>query len=152
MRNLVTHPVEVCDLHSILSSLPMHGRLSETAEGLVYLDVDDGFIHNTFPLLQHTRAQKPPYFDFEHGGVGAHISVFYPEERNTLHSEDWGKRFEFKIQKLVCVEFSDTKYFALLVNAPSLVTLRLKYGFEKKLTFKDYLIDFHITVASQILF
>lgn len=151
MRNLVTHPVEVYDLDNILSSLPMYGRLAETVEGLIYLDIDDGFIHNIYPLLQHTTAQKPPYFDAEHRGVGAHISVFYPEEQNTLHPDDWGKRHEFKIQKLAYVELNDTKYYALLVNAPSLVTLRLKYGFPKKLIFKDHLIDFHITVATQIL-
>lgn len=152
MRNLVTQPVEVWDLDSVLSRLPTQGKLAETVEGLVYLDIDDRYIHDVFDLLKHTTAQKPPYFDTEHHGVGAHISIFYPDENNNLHPDDWGKIHDFKIRELVSAEINDTKYFVLLVNSPSLVTLRLKYGYPKKLSYKDYLIDFHITIGTQLLF
>lgn len=151
MKNLVTHSIEVSGLEETILSLPSVGRLAETAEGLVYLDIDDRYIHDIHALLSPIQAEKPPYFDEEHQGVGAHISVFYPEEGYRLCQEDWRKAHAFKIQKLVSADLFDIRYYALLAQAPTLATLRLKYGAPRKLTYKNHLIDFHITVGTQVL-
>lgn len=147
MKSLIVNSVELIGLKEKLQSLSSEGKLTETEQGLIYLDIDDGYIHEIHSLLQPHQAEKPPYFDEIYHGVGAHISVFYPEEGFSLKKEDWDRTHSFKVEKLFSADINETRYYVLPAFAPTLTTLRLKYGASKKLPYKDHLIDFHITIG-----
>lgn len=127
------------------STLKCSGILARSVNNLIYLDVDDAYIHRLFPLLTQSGINKPNYF--AKGMAGAHISVIYPEENRVFNPQDLGKEYFFKIKELVIAEMNLKKYFVLLATCPDLVQLRAKYGLSKQLYFKGYWIDLHITIA-----
>jgi hypothetical protein len=59
------------------SHLKKKGRLAISNNNLVYLNIEDAYIHNLFPLLQDHQIKMPDYFG--EGSVGAHITAIYPE-------------------------------------------------------------------------
>jgi len=127
------------------SSLNTYGKLAISPDNLIYLDIDDAYIHNLFPLLKEENIKKPDYFN--KGLAGAHVSVVYPQEPSHFDKKDFGKEFHFKINELIIAEIHVKKYFMLLLEAPMLRQLRVKYGLPEKLHFKNYVIDFHITIG-----
>lgn len=125
----------------------IEGTLALSLSGLVYLDIDDNYILELFPLL-HTKYQevaRPDYFDMD--AIGAHISAVYPEENRRIPDEELGKKYQFKIMGLYSVVLNNKKYYILLVNSPSLLIFRAKYGLPNQLKFKGYGIDLHITIG-----
>ncbi len=135
----------------VVAKLPLSGHIARAKSGLIYLNVDDGYIHEVFPRLAHTGAQKPNYFDYDTDAIGAHISIFYPEENISLQDLDYGRIHTFQIENLVTTEVLNNRYYVLLCHAPSLAILRQRYGLRKKLSFRNYVIDFHMTIAVQTL-
>jgi hypothetical protein len=127
------------------SHLATFGKLTISNNKLVYLDIDDAYIHRLFPLLDDEQINKPDYF--KQDSVGAHVSVVYPEEHPLLDKRDFGKEYHFKIKELVIAEINQKNYYILLLDSPMLSQLRIKYGLSEKLHFKNHLIDFHITIA-----
>lgn len=127
------------------STLSCSGVLARSANNLIYLDVDDAYIHRLFPLLREQAIKKPDYFG--RGRAGAHISVIYPEEGIVFNPQDLGIKYFFTVKELVLAEMNLKKYYVLLVNCPNLVQLRSKYSLPKQLNFKGYWIDLHITIA-----
>lgn len=138
--------IEIPELNERIAALPAYGRLAQTTRGLTYLKVDDNYIHHTFSLLTHP-CQKPNYFIAEEEGVGAHISVFYPEEVVFINGSDLNELHHFSIEGLFFAELNKIRYYALKVAAPSLVALRQRYGLDKKLAINGCLVDMHITVG-----
>ncbi len=56
-----TLPITKLDNHALIntaSKLMPTGYLSVTAENLVYLDINDDYIHQLFPLLQNDSFYK----------------------------------------------------------------------------------------------
>ncbi|WP_298626127.1 hypothetical protein [uncultured Legionella sp.] len=127
------------------SCLDAFGRLALSASKLIYLDIDDAYIHHLFPLLNNTEIKKPDYF--KEGSVGAHITVAYPEEQSIFDKKDYGKEYHFKVKELVVADINLKKYYVLLVESPMLRQLRTKHGLPEQLNFKQHLIDFHITIG-----
>lgn len=127
------------------TKLPKTGKLLLSKNYLTYLDVDNRYILELFPLLKIDHIQQPDYFG--HNSAGAHISVVYPEEHKKIQKKDLNQEHHFEVTDLISAELFHKTYYALLVNAPSLVALRKKYGLPEALNFKGYAIDFHITVA-----
>lgn len=127
------------------SSIELSGTLACSANNLIYLNVDDAFIHLLFPLLQEKHIKKPNYFG--KGLAGAHVSVIYPEETVSFDKNDLGKKYHFKIKELVIAEMNFKKYYVLLVDCPELQHLRNKYGLPDELNFKNYWIALHITIG-----
>jgi hypothetical protein len=127
------------------SCLPSTGKLALSGNGLIYLDIDDKYIHQLLPLLQNQQIKKPDYF-FE-GGVGAHISVIYPEENKQFNQENLGKKSHFSVEDIVMAEIDLKQYYILLVQSPFLIQVRKESGLSKLLNFKNYLIEFHITIG-----
>ena len=39
------------------------GKLKQTDDGFVFVDVSNNFIHGFFPLIDEEGIEKPPYFD-----------------------------------------------------------------------------------------
>lgn len=121
------------------------GKLVTTNENYSYLNIDDCYIHQLFPFLQIENIQKPDYFGDD--GIGAHISVIYPEENTIIDSEEVDREHFFQIKKLVEAVLGAKTYYILLIESPSLRQIRRKYGLGDQLHFKDYLIGFHITIG-----
>lgn len=126
--------------------LPMEGKLIVKSDGFGYLKVDDGYIHRLFPMLGLKKEgfKEPPYFR-SRKAPGAHISVFYENER--VVPEEVGQYFRFELKQIVIIKLSDnTRYAVLQVKSPELEKLREKYGLSPKL----FGHDFHISLAKKV--
>jgi hypothetical protein len=123
--------------------LPTEGKLVQTSDGFAYVKVDDRYIHDLFPKLKAPGYGTPPYFSRK-DAPGAHISVFYENERVVV--SEVGKSFNFTLKDIVVVEpKKGVKYIVLMVNAPELEQLRQKYGLKPKLNNHE----FHITIGKK---
>ncbi len=123
------------------------GKLAISENKLVYLDIDDNYIHQLFPLLQNSLIKKPDYFGTK--SAGAHITVVYPEEQKIIKQEELHKEHSFTIKELVTAKIGRKLYYVLLVESLSLLHLRKKYHLPKLLNFRGYSIGFHITIGVQ---
>ena len=127
------------------SHLPQSGILKEEHRGFVYLKVDDDYIEHLFQMLENTQYEKPPYFR-RSDSPGAHISVFYTDERNRTGAiKELGQTYSFKIIGFAEVPEKTHEYIVLQVESPQLEQLREKYGASPLL--KGH--KFHITIAKK---
>lgn len=133
----------------LASTFPRVGYLEVSADNLAYLDVEDTYVHELFPLLKLKGVYKPDYFGTN--PIGAHISVIYPEENIVLREEDLHQEHFFKIIGNYTAEHNSKKYFVLGIESPTLSLLRHKYGLSDKPCFKNHGVDFHITYAISYL-
>lgn len=125
--------------------LPQNGILKEEKGGFVYLKVDDNYINQLFLMLSNPEYIKPPYFR-RSDSPGAHISVFYVNERNQMGEiKEIGQKYSFKISGLASVPPKTHKYIVLQVTSPELEQLRKKYGLSPLLQGHD----FHISIAEK---
>lgn len=145
MKILPSKPLDNPKLINRASEIVSTGYLFTSDEKLVYLDVDDQYIHQLFPLLKNKQAKKPNYFGGEL--IGAHITAIYPQENVDLKKEDLGQKHEFIIKGVFSAKLESKKYYILTIESDSLLHLRRKYGLSDMPRFKDYWVDFHITIA-----
>ncbi len=136
-------------LFDISAKLQNQGKVLQSKNNLVYLDIDNAYIDLLFPLLTGQNAQRPHYFG--EGGAGAHISIIYPEENKIFQKEDLNQPHVFSVKELVAAQIHQKIYYALLLEAPSLLQLRRKYKLPDMLDFKGYSIEFHITIGTKLL-
>ena len=125
--------------------LASNGKLALSDKNFLYLDIDDEYIHQLFPLLQNQQAKKPDYFGEK--SVGAHVTVIYPKENKIINRNDLDQEHHFIIEEIVTAELGEKIYYILLVDSPSLLQLRRRYNLSDKLSFKGYSIGFHITIG-----
>jgi hypothetical protein len=145
MKTLSFTKLHLPKLITLAKKISPIGYLQTTPEDLIYLDIDDEYIHSLFPLLQNYLIRKPNYF--ESNMIGAHISAIYPEEKIRLRPEDLNLEYEFQIQNVYTATLLHKQYFVLIVEAPGLVALRQKYGLIDQPIFKDHFIQLHITIG-----
>lgn len=145
MKNPLIKKLDLPKLLNTALLLEPIGKLALSPNKLLYLDIDDAYVHQLFPLLNSTAIQKPNYFG--KGSTGAHISVIYPEERAFLFKEELNKEHQFKIKEAVIAEIGLKKYYVLIVQSPSLLEIRRRHGLSDLLDFKGYAIDLHITLG-----
>lgn len=133
-------------LNYVKTHLPLSGILRD-ADGFVYVDLDDRYIFDLIKLIEDKGFEIPPYFG-RPDLVGAHITVMYPEEFQTLnieHVRESGEVISFSpidckiIHPLKLLEIDEI--YILLIEAPQLIELRKKYGLP------PVKYDFHITVG-----
>jgi hypothetical protein len=148
MRIPFTQHIAVPELKPSMAGLALAGKLKKSANNLVYLDIDDEYIHRLYPLIKNDIIKKPDYF--KRGSAGAHITVIYPEENKNITSQDLGQEHIFVIKDFVSARLDLKTYYILLVESPSLLKLRQRYHLPDLLSFKGYSIGFHITVGVQI--
>lgn len=141
--NMVTlnFPHLINDARCLLSK----GHTDKTENNLFCLKIDDAYIHQLFPLLKDEHVKKPDYFGEK--SVGAHITIIYPEENKKINVHDLQQEHSFFVKDIVTVEIGQKIYYVLLVDSPSLLQLRRKYGLSDLLCFKGYSVGFHITIA-----
>lgn len=149
------------------SKLLNRGTLESTDNMYHYLNVVDEFILELFPLIQEKDVVIPDYFP-PHSDIGAHLSVFYPNELNPLNEgnegnglnefnerivpinvTEKGQSFSFEVKNLIKMHAFDKTYYALMVFSKDLEALRIKYGFNKMLNFKGVMVPFHITIGKR---
>src|SRR3990167_11223052 len=80
------------------SHLKQKGQLARSKNNLVYLDIDDAYIHKLFPLLQDHQIKIPDYFGEK--SAGAHITVIYPEENKKINKNDLNQKHDFIIKNI----------------------------------------------------
>ena len=132
-------------LKKAASKLPSTGKIAVSNNNLVYLDINDEYVHQLFPLLKNFNIKKPDYFG--ENSAGAHITVIYPEENKKINKEDLGREHDFLIKNIITAEIGLKTYYALLIESRSLLQLRRKYALPDMLSFKGYSIGFHITIG-----
>lgn len=129
----------------VSTKLRSSGHL-ELQDDYCYLNIDDDYIHQIYPLLSsYGNIKKPDYFDALIG-VGAHISVIYPDEGITRFNLD-SMIHGFSVIQFAKVRFQLETYYVLIVDAPSLQQVRRKHQLAPKPTFKKQNILFHITLG-----
>ncbi|STX51835.1 Uncharacterised protein [Legionella busanensis] len=148
MKTPIITPLKTPKLMEIAAELPLQGTLAMSTNKLVYLDIDNDYIYRLYPLLDLPLIKKPDYFNS--GGIGAHISIIYPEEHESLIINQLGNCYYFTVQNFVSAQFEHKTYYALLVKSFPLLQLRQRYGLPDYLNFKGYKISFHITIAKSV--
>lgn len=146
-RKPAIHPSHIAEYVVLWAerNLPHTGILTEGKDGFVYVKVDDGYIRKLYPLLENRAYTEPPYFR-RSNAPGAHISVFYANERaHTGPITEIGQQYSFKIHGLKSVPPKTHEYVVLEVSSPALEELRQKYGLKPLLQNHD----FHITIAKK---
>ena len=142
-------PLDRPELLVQAAPLPKSGVLRLSKNKLCFLDLSDAYIHQLFPLLAGTPAQKPDYFG--EGGIGAHISVVYPEESRSVPEEYLGQTHAFRVTGAFTADLGLKRYYVLGVEAPDLLRLRRKLDLPDQLAFKNFYIDLHITIGVSML-
>lgn len=145
---MINPEIEVLTNHLLLDSasrISQRGFLALSANKLLYLKVDDDYIHDLYPLLQSEVIQKPDYF--RNKRAGAHISVMYPSEGLFAFTNQLGGEHIFQITEFVAAKIGHRIYYALMVECPGLSLIRKQLHLTDKLNFKGYAIGFHITIG-----
>ncbi|MDX1902345.1 MAG: hypothetical protein SFW66_10170 [Gammaproteobacteria bacterium] len=145
MRIPLIKKLNIPELIDAASHLKSSGKLARSQNNLIYLDIENAYIHQLFPLLQNQQIKVPDYFGKD--SAGAHITAIYPEENKKIDEDDLGKAHHFLIKDIVTANINDKIYYVLLVESPSLLKIRRKYGLSDQLCFKGYAIGFHITIG-----
>jgi len=124
--------------------LPLEGRLAMTPQGFGYLKVDEGYIHELFPMLgiKEKGFKEPPFYR-RSNSPGAHISVFYVNEH--VSPRETGQTFHFDLKQITVVKTKNANFVVLQVQSPELERLREKYGLSPKL----FGHDFHISIGEK---
>lgn len=148
MKTPLIEKLNIPKLMSAVSHFALEGKLAISDNNLVYLDIDDAFIHRLFPLLQNHQIKKPDYFGKK--SAGAHITVIYPEENKTVNKIDLGQKHHFIIKDIAAAQIGLKMYYVILVESDSLLQLRKKYQLPDLLCFKGYSIGFHITIGVKV--
>ena len=152
MRNqiLAIVKLEAPDLIASISKLPSKGILKTNLHNLTYLNIDDAYIHQSFPFLTDKQANKPDYFSDNKNFIGAHISVIYPEEQTLCDRSYLSREYDFSIEGLFSTFIDEKKYYALKVIAPQLTAIRQAADLPAKPCYKNYLVDLHITIGNSL--
>ena len=145
MKDIAFRPIENSILINLALKLPKQGKVFKTENNLAYLKIHNDFIYELQPLLNDKEIIKPTYFDKD--GIGAHISIIYPEENEVLQENDIGGIHNFNITGLFAAALDEKEYFALGVDAPSLLLLRKNYHLQEMLFIKNILVPFHVTIG-----
>src|SRR5262245_11614122 len=114
MKTPIIKKRNIPDVINTAAQFPLNGELKITNNNLVYLDIDDAYIHLLFPLLPNQQIKKPDYFGEK--SIGAHITVIYPEENKTIDKVDLGQKHDFMIKDIVSAQLGLKIYYVLLVD------------------------------------
>ncbi len=142
-NQLIITPISNQHLIEYAKMLPHQGALKLSADKLLYVDIDDRYIHKLCPLLNEPYVEKPDYFSI---GIGSHISVIYPNELE-VPKFNHGVLIDFEVNSLFSAETTDKIYFALTIHSPRLLEIRLKNKLPKKLNLNGYIVDLHTTIG-----
>ena len=142
-NEIIVTSIENKKLLDIARALPKYGRLKVHEKQLVYLDIDNRFINELCPLIEHEKVEKPDYFSM---GIGAHISIIYPNETMKPIFES-NQIIHFQIANLFKAETSQAIYYGLVMESPDLIKIRKANNLSEQMNFNGYIIDIHATIG-----
>ena len=126
-----------------------HGVIKITSTGFLYLDVQDAFVTELYPLLKKKvkKVKMPDYFS--EGDIGAHVTIAVEDETKGLIIEELGKVVRFEVLHVASAIPEKHRHviervWFLVVNAPELESLRTKYLLTPKVNAAH---EFHITIG-----
>lgn len=112
-----------------------------------YLNIDDRYIHEIYPMLaKYDNVVKPDYFSVSEG-IGAHVSVIYPEEMVKVLPSSVGQKHTFSVCGLFKAQSEEKEYFALSITSSSLSDFRQLHYLTPLPIWKRQEVTFHITVG-----
>ena len=127
--------------------LPNQGKLEQGPDGFVYLKVTNQYVDRLFPLVQEPGFDIPNSIK-RHTKIGAHISVFFKREAQSLGPiHEIGNVYSFEPERVRVVRAGRKEYIILEVKSPDLERLRKQYGLSPKLINHE----FHITLGEKNL-
>lgn len=138
-------------ISQVLQSLAKHGPIVKKRDHYTYIDIDDRYVHDVYPLIETAERLKPNYFCKQSEFIGAHVSLLYPKELLTSNVLLTKHALKFDIKGLFSANILNKRYFALQVESTEITALRHQNGLADLLQFKGYPIFPHITVAVQML-
>lgn len=128
----------------------LKGKLKQTKDGFVYVDVPNSIIDGFYDMIKHIeKVQRPPYFNKKFNNIGAHISVFKSDEieENELDIKEIGADVEYSLKDFYTVNPDKwdemERVWFIGVESKDLERIRDRYGLSKKIEGHD----FHITVG-----
>lgn len=142
MNVLTLNKLDITAQHPNIAKLPLQGKLVN-CDNYVYLKITDEFIYSCYSLLNRPDVNIPDYFNDPE--LGAHISVIYPEEGIIVDDSELTASYTFQVKELYSTVLNKKEYFIATVEAPSLVSLRKRYGLSEKLNFRGYSVVLHFT-------
>ncbi len=142
-NTLILSPLKNENLLKTALSFPTHGTLTLSKGKLLYLDIDDRYINRLCPLLQNNKVDKPDYFSM---GMGAHISVIYPNEISNPIFEP-RQKVSFQVGDLLQAKTPKAIYYILTVQSPELLQIRSMNNLGNTLSLNGLLVDLHITIG-----
>lgn len=129
---------------SAIAQYPCWGTLRESADGFVYLDIDDNYIHQLIHFIEDDGYEEPPYFG-QPELVGAHISVVYAKEERVGKIAEEGRVIHFTPLSCRTVQPPNwegiDRVYMIEVDAPELDLIRANLGLPK------FAFGYHITVG-----
>lgn len=129
---------------SAIAQYPCWGILRENAEGFVYVDVDDNYIHELIHFIEGNGYEEPPYFG-RSDLVGAHITVVHANEGRPGKIAEEGQVIHFTPLECRIIQPPNWEaienVYLIEVVAPELDAIRAKYGLPK------FEFGYHITVG-----
>lgn len=149
-KNLIFTKIHNQELLNKAYSLANNGILKKS-NNYYFLKLADNFIHDLYPIIKSNKMiVKPDYFSIENS-TGAHITLAYEEENADLPLFEIGQVHEFLIEEYGSIVLKNKEYHVLIINSASLNALRIKYNLPLKPAFKNFLVNFHITIAMRFL-
>lgn len=142
-NNMIVSQIINEPLITLAKQLPNEGKLTLSNDQLLYLDIDDRFIHELYQLIAEDNINKPDYFTI---GIGAHISIIYPNEL-TAPRYELQKKYRFHIDSLFRAETHQAIYYALTIHSPELMQIRYDNNLASKLNLNGYIVDMHSTIG-----
>lgn len=143
-RNLIVEELNNPKIVSAAKNFPNEGIIKLSQDNLLYLDIDDRFINELCPLFDSSKIVKPDYFSI---GIGAHISIIYPNEISSPIYDESDIKYHFEIDTLFKASTEDKTYYALSIVAPELLKIRNLNGLHSDLNLDGYLVEMHTTIA-----
>lgn len=137
--------LDIPQLLDVTQNITTAGKLITTPDHFTYLDIDDAYIHQLFPLIKNKNIRKADYFG--ENAIGAHISVIYPEENKCIHRGYLNNTYDFIVKHIAKTKLNAKIYYVLLIESSNLLHIRRNCALPDKLSFRGYSIDFHITIG-----
>lgn len=161
-KDVISHPYQTYNYPELIDHINLNleskGYLEcDPNSNYCYLKIDNQFIYDSFSFLQdkleNPALQIPDYFSPEKNAIGAHITLVYPEEKNSGQVQDFvqsiksNRFFQFEANELISMKIFNKTIFALTVDCKELYEIRKNYGLPQKLNYHGLQVPLHITVA-----
>lgn len=132
--------------HHAILHLSFEGQVKQD-KNYLYLKVDDGFIHLSYPFIKTLQILKPDYFSDRKKQMGAHISIIYPEEKAYIQKKFIDSVHCFTLGAIKSLKLGKKIFHAFQVQSESLSEIRRQHQLPNQLKFRGQYVPFHLTIG-----